>query len=145
MYRNILIPLDGSVLAEQALRHIKHTAAPDALVTLIQTVHSPIPIVAPEMAVPLPTGGLEEVKDEVIAYLKSVADGLAAEEVQVRIDAIEGDDVAASIVGYAKDHSCDLIVISTHGRGGLSRLVFGSVAENVVRHAPCPVLVMRPS
>lgn len=145
MYPTILIPLDGSTLAEQSLHHIQHVAAPAAQVTLIQVVHSPTPIVAPEMAVPLPTGGLEEVRDEVMAYLRSEAEGLAAGQVQVNIDAIESDDVAAAIVGYAKDHGCDLIIISTHGRGGLSRLVFGSVAENVVRHAPCPVLVMRPS
>lgn len=145
MYMNILIPLDGSVLAEQALHQIGHVAAPGAQVTLIQVVHSPTPIVAPEMAVPLPTGGLEEVRDEVMAYLRSEAEGVSEGQVQVSIDAIEGDDVASTIVGYAKDHGCDLIVISTHGRGGLSRLVFGSVAENVVRHAPCPVLVMRPS
>lgn len=145
MYRNILIPLDGSVLAEQALHQIPHVAAPDAQVRLIQVVHSPVPIVAPEMAVPLPAGGLEEVKDEVVAYLKSEAESLSGVQTQVSIDAIEGDDVAASIVNYAKHHGCDLIIISTHGRGGLSRLVFGSVAESVVRHAPCPVLVMRPS
>lgn len=144
MYQNILIPLDGSVLAEQALHQIPHVAAKDAQVTLIQVVHSPMPIVAPEMAVPLPTGGLEEVRDEVLAYLNSEAAGLAADQVRIGVDVIEGDDVAAGIVGYAKDHGIDLIVVSTHGRGGLSRLVFGSVAESVVRHAPCPVLVMRP-
>lgn len=144
MYQKILIPLDGSVLAEQSLHHLEHVAAPGAQATLIQVVHSPTPIVAPEIAVPFPTGGLEEVRAEVMAYLKSEVDGMAAGQMQVNIDAIESDDVAAAIVGYAKDHGCDLIVISTHGRGGLSRLVFGSVAENVVRQAPCPVLVMRP-
>lgn len=145
MYHNVLIPLDGSTLAEQSLHHIRHVAVAGAQVTLIQVVHSPTPIVAPEMAVPLPMGGLEEVRDEVMAYLRSEAEGVAVEQVRVNIDAIEGDDVAGAIVGYARDHGCDLILVSTHGRGGLSRLVFGSVAENVVRHAPCPVLVVRPS
>jgi nucleotide-binding universal stress UspA family protein len=49
---------------------------------------------------------------------------------------------AKSIVEYAKTHSIDLIVIGTHGRGGIARLVLGSVAERIVRTAPCPVLTV---
>jgi len=51
---------------------------------------------------------------------------------------------AEEIVKAARDTHADLIVIATHGRGGLSRVLFGSVTERVVRHAPCPVLTVRP-
>ena len=51
---------------------------------------------------------------------------------------------AETIVEFAREHNCDLIVMGTHGRTGLSHLLMGSVAENVVRHAPCPVMVVRP-
>ena len=54
-------------------------------------------------------------------------------------------DVAYSIIEYAKAAHVDLIVVGTHGRGGVSRLVMGSVAEKVARTAPCPVLVVRPN
>jgi nucleotide-binding universal stress UspA family protein len=54
-------------------------------------------------------------------------------------------DPALAIVDYAKELHADLIVIGTHGRTGVSRLLMGSVAEHVVRTAPCPVLVVRPS
>lgn len=145
MYRHILIPLDGSPLAEQALNQIPHLAAEGAQVTLVQVVRAPLPIVAPEMAVPIPAAGLEEVKIEAAAYLQAQAAALAARPIAANIDVIEGNDVAQSLVAYAKDHGSDVIVMSTHGRGGLSRLVFGSAAEEVVRHAPCPVLVIRPS
>jgi universal stress protein A len=53
--------------------------------------------------------------------------------------------VADAIVDYAKDIHVDVIVVGTHGRGGVSHLFMGSVAEHVVRKAPCPVLVVRPN
>ena len=54
-------------------------------------------------------------------------------------------NVADAIVDYAKDIHVDVIVVGTHGRGGVSHLFMGSVAEHVVRKAPCPVLVVRPN
>ena len=61
----------------------------------------------------------------------------------VRTALVEGDP-AAGILRYARDHGVDLLVLGTHGRTGLRRLVLGSVAERVVRQAPCPVMVVRP-
>lgn len=55
---------------------------------------------------------------------------------------LEGDP-AGVIVDVAREHGCDLIVMGTHGRSGLGRLVLGSVAEHVIRHAPCPVLTTK--
>ena len=54
-------------------------------------------------------------------------------------------DAAAEIVRVAKERSVDLIVVSSHGRTGLGRILFGSTAEAIVRHAPCPVLVVKPA
>jgi len=53
-------------------------------------------------------------------------------------------DAAAEIVRVAKERKVDLIVLASHGRTGLGRILFGSTAEAVVRHAPCPVLVVKP-
>jgi len=53
-------------------------------------------------------------------------------------------EAASEIVRVAKERSVDLIVVSSHGRTGLGRILFGSTAEAVVRHAPCPVLVVKP-
>ena len=145
MYRNILVPLDGSPLAEQALRQLEHLAASDAVVTLIQIVRLPMPVVAPEMSVPISTGNMEEVAREATQYLQGKLAGLKSLNVTVKTEVVEGDDIALTIAGYATRHKCDLIAMSTHGRGGVSRVVFGSVAEDVVRHVPCPVLVIRPT
>ena len=70
-----------------------------------------------------------------------VTEGLKDARPAVRVAA----DPAREIVDYAKDVHNDLIVIGTHGRTGVSRFLMGSVAEHVVRTAPCPVLVVRPS
>ncbi len=144
MYQRLLIPLDGSELAEQALAQVDHVAAVDARITLLQVVHPPLPVIAAEMAVPLPTVSSEELRQEAEAYLQTIAARLRERVRDVHTAVVEGDAVAETIVHYAREHGYDLILMSTHGRGGLSRLVFGSVAEAVVRHAPCPVLVVRP-
>jgi universal stress protein A len=71
---------------------------------------------------------------------------LAAEDAADARPAVRvAPDTALSIVDYAKEIHADLIVIGTHGRTGVSRILMGSVAEHVVRAAPCPVLVVRPA
>ena len=58
---------------------------------------------------------------------------------------IHGSNIASTLCAYAEAHDVDLIVLASHGRTGLERMLIGSVAERVVRHAPCPVLVTRAS
>ena len=60
-------------------------------------------------------------------------------------DVIVHGEAAAEIVRVAKEKDADLIVLSSHGRTGLGRILFGSTAEAVVRHASCPVLVVKPA
>ena len=90
----------------------------------------------------------EDVDFEIDAGLKEMAGGAlraygAAEGVQVFTHALQGDP-AVEIVRMAEDIDADLIIVGTHGRRGIKRLVLGSVAEEVMRGASCPVLVMRP-
>jgi universal stress protein A len=77
-----------------------------------------------------------ELNDAVAAYA-------AREKIQAKPVLLQGD-CAAQIVKYLKESGSDCVVIATHGRTGLSHLVLGSVAEKVVRGAPCPVLTIRP-
>lgn len=65
------------------------------------------------------------------------------EDVPVEIQVVEGMRASVSIAQYARDHAVDLIVLASHGRTGFKRAVLGSVAERVVRSAPCDVLVVR--
>ena len=77
--------------------------------------------------------------------LNQIRDVLAAEGIDIVKPAVRvSADAAGAIVDYAKEVHADVIVVGTHGRTGVSRLLMGSVAEHVVRAAPCPVLVVRP-
>jgi universal stress protein A len=77
--------------------------------------------------------------------LAQIRDLLAAEGIDVAAPEVRvSPDPADAIVNYAKEVHADIIVVGTHGRSGVSRLLMGSVAEHVVRAAPCPVLVVRP-
>jgi nucleotide-binding universal stress UspA family protein len=83
--------------------------------------------------------------------LQKDVDDAARKQLEERVDAdtpttvvlLTSNTAAASIVEYAKTHSIDLIVVGTHGRGAVAHLLMGSVAERIVRAAPCPVLTVR--
>jgi nucleotide-binding universal stress UspA family protein len=85
---------------------------------------------------------IETEEHEARTYLEHVGNVLRGKGLQVETQIPEGAAVQA-IVDCAKRLRADLIALTTHGRGGLTRLVFGSVAEGVLRSAPCPVLLLR--
>ncbi|RUA16314.1 MAG: universal stress protein [Clostridia bacterium] len=143
MYKHILVPLDGSKMAERAIPYATELCKGATTVTLFQVVHLPLPLAAPEVSLAVPMPGKDELLQEARAYLGDIAAKLRPEGVNVKIAAVERDVVADAVVEYAAEHDISLIVMTTHGRSGLSRLVFGSVAESIVRHAPCPVLLIR--
>ena len=76
------------------------------------------------------------------SYLEGVVGRLKAQKVKVQAEIVEGT-AGDAIVEYAHHHGMDLIAMSTHGRSGLGRLVFGSVADQVLRQAGTPVLLIR--
>ena len=89
----------------------------------------------PEDAFPVP-------EEEPQPYLEGMADGLAAKGILTLADVREGE-TAEEILALAEEKNAGLICLTTHGRTGLSRSLLGSVAENVLRNAPCPVLLRR--
>ena len=138
--KNILVPMDFSLCAQKALRYAVPLAQQNAAaITLLHVLPGYV------------TGGLSTVdyvqlRGEMRASAESQLSALAAQEskgdMKICFRTTEGDP-AAEILSTAKDLPADLIVVSTHGRTGLTRALLGSVAEHVVRRAPCPVLVMR--
>ena len=102
-----------------------------------------LPVMSPDVGLSMPVIEMDDLMNEAMAYLNKVAAELATEGIEAKCEVVEADNVADAITDFARGHSVDLIIKTTHGRGGLSRLVFGSVAEGVVRHAPCPVLLIR--
>ena len=156
MYGKILVPLDGSKVAEVVLPYVQELARRfDSEVTLIQVVVPLSKLVAETMPAGLePTGaaaavGLEAASEALKAeregahaYLEGVAGRLKPEKIKVQAEVAEGA-AGDTIVEYAHHHGMDLIAMSTHGRSGLRRLVFGSVADHVLRQAGTPVLLIR--
>ncbi|HEU5303562.1 MAG TPA: universal stress protein [Gemmatimonadales bacterium] len=147
-FGEILLPLDGSPLAEAALEPGAALARLwDGEVSLVQVV----PPIALEANPPLafPTGYDEQVtemrREAAEDYLRDVAERLRELGTKASGVAVLGGGVAETLLELAEPDRVGLIVIATHGRGGVRRLVLGSVADKLVRAAEVPVLVIRPT
>ncbi|MBI4408278.1 MAG: universal stress protein [Gemmatimonadetes bacterium] len=145
-FTEILVPLDGSTLAEQVLEHAIALGTPGFTRYTLLRVETPLPVVRPyapiangaDLAVTIRTRTAAE------AYLAGIARRLRARRLEVRAEAVIASNPATAIVEYALAQPVELIALATHGRGGLSRLLLGSMAERLVRTAPAPVLLFRP-
>jgi nucleotide-binding universal stress UspA family protein len=133
----ILVPLDGSELSEVALAQLgRLLRRKDAEVLLLQVVH--IPAQPGLELAPL----LATMKDEAQSFISNLVRHLAREGARARGFVRVGSE-AETILEVAREEKATLIAMSTHGRTGLSRFVFGSVTERVLRCSPIPVLVVR--
>lgn len=142
MYQRVLVPLDGSRVAEAILPFIEQIAGPlDMEVLLVRVV----PLTSMEVAAMAKEAQLgEPIFKELDAqgYLEPLVASLKAKGVRAGARVRIGDP-ATEIVAAAKEINADLIAMTTHGRSGLGRLLFGSVAEAVLRGSPIPVFLMR--
>jgi nucleotide-binding universal stress UspA family protein len=148
MYKKILVPLDGSDLAEAALPHARTLAqCYDAEIVLLRV---PVPHLRehpPTMGQLFPDAIAQQeelVQQHIQDYLERAAGPFHECGVRVNIEMRAGH-VADAILDVADEGGVDLIVMSTHGRSGLSRWLIGSVANKVVHGAKVPVLLVRPS
>jgi len=144
MYNRILVPLDGSELAEQVLPGVIELAnCTGAEIVLIRVPDFPVyEYLMP--AADLTTPMQELARDQASQYLDRVSSDLRATGLHVRTQVVYDGAVYSTILETAKEMKVDLIAMSTHGRSGLARLVMGSVADDVVHHAELPVLLVRP-
>lgn len=143
MYTKILVPLDGSALAERAVAQAEEIAkATGAEIILLQVVQAPLGQ-SPEAGQVEETKALLETAAQARAYLGMVATRVSAAGARARFNVLEGA-VAAGILGFAHNEDVDLIVMSTHGRSGISKFVMGSVADVVMRTTKRPVLLVKP-
>lgn len=142
--QRLLVPLDGSELAELALRYaeVVGRAFHAEIILLRVPTLPPYVSLGPDATMVVPSL-LGEVYNEVDAYLANVTRRLKAKGLVVHKAAVDPGAVAETIIDYAQETSVDCIVMSTHGRGGLSRWVYGSVADRVLRGAGAPVLLVR--
>ena len=135
--RTILLPTDFSEAAEAAF-HLACSLARDHGSPLILLHAITPPTLAYTEGVMLPP--TEDIKDEIWAKMDSIVPPDASIDVERHV--VEGDP-AFEILRLAKESNADMVVMGTHGRRGLTRLLMGSVAEEVVRKAVCPVLTVK--
>lgn len=147
MFNHILVPLDGSHLAEAALPATLELAhkfnSKITLVWVIQPPHLIMTAANGSIYAQLLVEMREQSEQDAHNYLRSHQGSLRQQGYVVHIKITEGENVADSLLEVAEGHDIDTIVMSTHGRGGISRWVFGSVADKVLRQAKVPVLLIR--
>ena len=144
--RSILLPTDFSECASYALNYASSFARQfGAKIICLHVIEPIIPAVGyTGLADPLPlTDVSEQLEESAERELPKISDCQECHDLCVE-EVIARGDAAAEIVRIAKEKEADLIVIASHGRTGLGRIFFGSTTESVVRHAHCPVLVVKP-
>lgn len=144
MYKKILVPLDGSEFSECILEHVRSVATgcqvPEVvLLRVIEPFDHRIYNVPGERRRDIQEKG-KAVAGE---YLARVAGNLKQDGVAAEVAVSEGEP-ADEILRYAGQNRVDLIAMSTHGRSGISRFAFGSVADKVIRNSATPLLIASP-
>ncbi len=148
----LLVPLDGSEVAELVLPHVEALASTQGgataevvLVRICEPLVMP-PVTTPETSVNWGTAADEYIlksKKSAEKYLSRVQRGLTEVGLKVSVEVLEGDP-ATEIINYASKRQINLIVMATHGRSGLGRWAYGSVAQKVLHGASSPILLVRP-
>lgn len=155
MYRHILVPLDGSAFAEQALPHVRSLVmgCPDpvdvylvSIAPVLQdrsvTMVSLYPFYISQDHLEMARHDLEQLEHDLRTYLAQVG-AYVGEWGAICHTEVRFGDPAEEILAFAETAQADLIVMSTHGRSGINRLVFGSIANKLLRMSTIPVLLIR--
>jgi len=151
MKEKILVPLDGSQVGEAALPHVeamlsKFVPELKVEVTLIQVISSLSHyVISGEATVRIPytQEEIEQIKKMATNYLRKASEALRKKGAVAKFKVVVGD-AAEEIIRAADEIDADIIAMATHGRSGLTRWAFGSVADKVLRGGEKPVLVVRP-
>jgi nucleotide-binding universal stress UspA family protein len=145
MYAQILVPLDGSRFSEQALPYARDIARRSNAMLHLVKVHALTPLPSPylEAGSYLNSQFDAELRQSEAEYLERVAAAALAGGATIRCAVVEGPVVNA-LEAYVQEAGITMIVMTTHGRGGLSRAWLGSVADGLVRGVNVPLLLLRP-
>ncbi len=147
MYQKILVPLDGSDLAECTLIQVESLVKGGSAgkITLLNIVKIDIPWATMDVDNPF---DINKVREKLMAtsrkYLAKVASQLRSKGIKVTTKALEANRPAYTIMDYAQKNGMDLIVMATHGHTGFKKLLLGSVASGVLNQSSIPVLLIRP-
>jgi len=147
MYKRILVATDGSKLSQKAVDHALSLADMTGAEVVALKVVPRYPQSYFEGGVALPVGEVSRIEkqwhDEAMATVTAIKSAGQKREVKVKPVTAKGDLVSEAIISTAKRQKCDLIVMASHGRRGIKRLLLGSETQQVLTHSHVPVLVLR--
>lgn len=147
MYQCILVATDGSDLSHKAVSSAVSLAALCKAQVIALRVVPHYPQSYFEGSIPLPVEDVERVESQWAADAQATVDAVQTEAtplgVTVKSVVVKSDLVSEAIIAAAKDYNADLIVMASHGRKGLTRMLLGSETQNVLTHSHTPVLVLR--
>jgi nucleotide-binding universal stress UspA family protein len=142
MFKQIMVPLDGSAFAESALRTARSLAQKfESEITLCHVVHVTefMATESTELILDARRVAIEQAN----RYVDALQQSLRSEGLIVHKQIIDQGNIADALVGVANNGVCDLVVMTTHGRSGVRRWLLGSVADRLVRAVNVPVLLVR--
>lgn len=148
MYQKVLVPLDGSELAESALEHVKKLVNDGSLgeIVLLNVFLVTLPLgdVHYYQSIIDITTLANDYLEKSKKYLAAVQSKLSSEGIAVKTESIEGASPASTIAAYTQQNGVDLIIMATHGYTGVKKMLLGSVAHQVLHESQVPVLLIRP-
>lgn len=147
MYKRILIATDGSELSDKAVQSGLSLAALSGASVVALKVVPRYPRSYFEGGMPVEASDIQRIEKQWDEAAQALVDGVKtagdAQGVSVKAMVAKSDLVAEAVIAAAKKHKCDLIVMASHGRKGIKRLLLGSETQHVLTHSHIPVLVLR--
>lgn len=147
MYQRILVATDGSELSNKAVQSAIALAALTGATLVALKVVPRYPRNYMEGALPVDAANVKQIEAQWSATAQALVDGIkddaGAQGVKVKALVAKSDLVAEAVIAAVHKHNCDLIVMASHGRKGIKRLLLGSETQHVLTHSHVPVLVLR--
>jgi nucleotide-binding universal stress UspA family protein len=147
MYKRILVATDGSTLSKKAVRNAIDLAAAVGADLVALYVVPRYPVSYFEGGVTISMEDVERTEkqwsDKGQAVVDAVQQAAQAEGIKAKAVVVRSDLIAESIISAVKKHKCDLVVMASHGRKGIKRVLLGSETQHVLTHSTVPVLVLR--
>ena len=144
-YQKIVVPVDGSGWSERAIPHAADIARDnDSEIILLHVFRPPMAEYADSVALAGQQQQIDEMRKQIKTKLISLRNELRDEGLKARVQLIEGVGVANLLADYIMSEEADLVVMSSHGRTGIMRYIFGSVAHKVLQDVAVPVMIIRP-
>ena len=144
-YKKILVPWDGSGWGRRAIPHAMDIAlANDSELIILYVFRPPGTEFADQISLAGQDGQIQQLRNNVEQSLTGIANELRPQGIKVQTLILENTGVASAICDYVRDENVDLVVMSTHGRTGIARFLFGSVAAKVMEEVKVPVLLVHP-